>query len=189
MNKNDLVEVKVSNKMAKLKFNGCDPEYIKNVCKASCCQSSVSKTGTLITIHPSEEQKLKDNYKVNIENGLLQPSKGEKRCPFKSEENLCSLHYTDDKPFGCIASPFTLNKNNTLIVRNRYKLLKCYNDGNKIPAYKAFRESLNLIFGREEAERVCKELDSSNKDVIAYISKENYEKLVTNDQIKKNNGK
>lgn len=185
LSKEGFIEVKVSNKMAKLKFNGCEPDYIKNVCKASCCQSSTSPTGTIITIHPEEEENLIKKYDVKIDKGLLQPNVGCKRCPFKKEDNLCGIHYTPDKPFGCIASPFTLNKNNTLIVRNRYKLLKCFNDGNKIPAYQAFRASLDLIFGLQEAERICNHLDQSDEDIIAFVPIANHEKLVTNDMIKK----
>jgi hypothetical protein len=182
-----MIKVKVSNKMAKLKFAGCDPEYIKNVCKASCCQSSVSKTGTMITIHPEEQDNIIGKYGVKIENNLLQPKDGQKRCPFKTNDNLCGIHYSGDKPFGCIASPFTLNKSGTLIVRNRYKLLKCYDDGNKIPAYIAFRASLDLIFGESEAERLCNELSNTSDDVYASMSEENYNKLVKNDEIKKEN--
>jgi hypothetical protein len=170
--------------MARLKFNGCDLDYIKNVCKASCCQSSVSKTGIVVTIHPSEEEKIK-NRGGKIKNGLLQPKPGCKKCPFKTEDHLCGLHFTDDKPFGCIASPFTLNPKGTLIVRNRYRMLKCFNDGKKIPAYVCWKSSLNLIFGQEESDRITKHLDNGGGDMIAYMPEENYIKLMKNDEIKK----
>lgn len=181
--KTEPIKVKISARMAKLKFNGCDPDYIRNVCHASCCQSSTSPTGTMITINPFEEDKIKAIGGVVID-GLLQPRSGEKVCPFKTKDHLCSLHFTENKPFGCIASPFTLNNNNTLIVRNRYRLLKCYDDGNKIPAYKAFRASLDLIFGKEEAERICASLDKSDDDVTAYIKPDIFDILVVNDEIK-----
>lgn len=181
----DTILVKVSNKMANLPFNGCDPEYIKNVCHASCCQSS--KMGTMITIHPTEEINLMYKYNVKIENGFLQPTnKMCKKCPFKTDEHLCNLHGTDDKPFGCIASPFTLNKNGTLIVRNRYKLLKCYNDGKKIPAYQAFRGSLVHLFGEEEAERLTYFLGRTTEDIYSPMNFQTYNMLLQNDEIKKN---
>lgn len=181
----ETILIKVSNKMAQLPFNGCDPEYIRNVCKASCCQSS--KMGTMITIHPYEEINLIYKYNVKIENGFLQPDRYNKKvCPFKTYDNLCKLHHTNDKPFGCIASPFTLNKNDTLIVRNRYKLLKCYNDGNKIPAYKAFRSSLDMLFGLDESERLCYFLEHTREDVYSPMSYRNYKWLLENDEMKKN---
>lgn len=174
--------------MARLKFNGCDLDYIQNVCKARCCESSVSPSGIVVSIHPTEEETIKAKG-VEVKDGLLQPKKGCKKCPFKKEDNLCGLHFTEDKPFGCIASPFTLNKNGTLIVRNRYKMLKCYNDGKKLPAYKVFRASLDLIFGKEEAERICNRLDEGSGDFTAYIPAENHNKLMHNDDIKRNSKK
>jgi len=183
----DTVTVKVSAKNARLPFNGCDPAYIRDVCHASCCQSSTSPTGTMITIHPSEQATIEARGGVVVD-GLLQPRPGEKRCPFKTDEHLCGLHFTPDKPFGCIASPFTLNKNNTLIVRNRYRLLKCYDDGKKIPAYQAFRASLDLIFGTDEAARICEHLDSGGGDLMATMRREQYQMLVDNDAIKHGRG-
>ena len=179
----DFATVKISAKNARLAFNGCDPDYIRDVCHASCCDSKTSATGTLITIHPSEETAIEKRGGVVLD-GLLQPKTGEKKCPFKNEVNLCGLHFTPDKPFGCIASPFTLNDNNTLIVRNRYKLLKCYNDGPRMPAYKAFRASLDLIFGLDEAERICNELNNGCDDINAQMPIENWKKLQENDDIK-----
>lgn len=181
----NFIPVKISAKSARQPFNGCDPDYIANVCHSSCCQSSASPTGTMITIHPSEIDTIEARGGV-IDNGLLQPKQGEKRCPFKTDEHLCGLHFTDDKPFGCIASPFTVNKNNTLIVRNRYRMLKCYNDGKKMPAYEAFRASLDLLFGDDEAERICEHLSNGGGDMIAQMPYANHKMLIENDNIKHN---
>ena len=175
--------VKVSAKSARQAFNGCDPDYIRTVCHAKCCESSTAPTGTMITVHPSEVAAIAALGGVVVD-GLLQPKPGCRKCPFKTGDNLCGIHFTDAKPFGCIASPFTLNANNTLIVRNRYRLLKCYNDGRKIPAYKSFRASLDLIFGQTEAERICKHLDAGGGDITAKISERNYAMLKDNDEIK-----
>jgi hypothetical protein len=178
------VQVKVSAAMARLEFAGCSPDYIKNTCHATCCQSSTSPTGTIITIHPREVPAIEARGGVVID-GLLQPKPGEKKCPFKTQDNLCGIHFTPDKPFGCIASPFTLNDNDTLIVRNRYKTLKCYKDGDKVPAYRAFSASLKLIFGEEGAARITAHLDAGGGDILATMSAQNYETLKTNDVIKK----
>ncbi len=177
----DFVEVKISMAMAYTPFHGCTPKYISEECHASCCQSSTSPSGTMITIHPTEELRMKQ-LGGTTENGFLQPVN--KRCPFKQDDNLCRLHSMGFKPFGCVASPFTLNKNNTLIVRNRYKLLKCYNQGEKLPAYIAFRASIDRIFGKEESTRVCGLLDKKIGDVKAKMPIDSWKKLKENDAIK-----
>lgn len=175
--------VNVSRKMLRLEFNRCDPEFIRDVCHARCCESSVSPTRTIITIHPSEIKKITDIGGV-VENGLLLPRPGERKCPFKTQDNLCSIHFTQNKPFRCIASPFTLNHNDTLIIRNRYRLLKCFKAGKKLPAYVAFRASLDLIFG-EEAEKVCFLASKGHDKIGAIMSRDAYLMLKENDTIKK----
>jgi hypothetical protein len=170
--------VKVSAAMARLPFHGCDQTYIRDVCHASCCQSATHPSGIRVAIHPSEEQAIKERGGVVVA-GMLQPI--DKRCPFKVKEaELCSLHFTADKPFGCVASPFTLNRNGTLIVRNRYKMLKCYDDGPRLPAYVAFRASLDLIFGKDEAERICAHLQAGGGDLLAEMDEATYSRLADN---------
>ncbi len=169
--------VKVSAKNARLLFNGCDPEYIASTCHSSCCESSTSPVGIVVAIHPNERAAIAARGGIMDTAGLLQPREGERKCPFKSEEHLCELHFTEDKPFGCRASPFTLNENGTLIVRNRYKLLKCYDDGARQPAYKAFRASLDLLFGKPEAERICAHFDAGGGDLMAELPAASAERL------------
>ena len=175
--------VKISSKMARLLFNGCDPDYIRDVCHASCCDSKTHPLGCVVTIHPSEQPEIELLGGV-VRDGLLLPRSGEKRCPFKQADNLCGIHFSGHKPLGCIASPFTLNRNDTLIVRNRYRLLKCYNDGRKQPAYIAFRASLDMLFGADEAQRICDHLDGGGGDLYATIDKDTYRMLHDNDEIK-----
>lgn len=185
-----MTKIKVSAKNMRQQFNGCDPDYIRDVCHARCCQSSTSDIGIVVTIHPEEEAAIRSRG-GDVQHGLLQPNEGERVCPFKDKQShLCSLHFTPDKPFGCIASPFTLNKADTLIVRNRYRLLKCYGDrhpsNRKIPAYIAFDTSLILIFGEEGYQKLKAHLDSGGGDIIMLVANEGvYEKLKTNDTIKK----
>jgi DNA modification methylase len=174
--------VRVSVPMANLLFHGCDKEYIETTCHAKCCESSSSPSGTLITIHPSEQAAIEARGGV-VEKGLLVTPR--KKCTFKTPDNLCGLHFTLDKPFGCIASPFTINSNDTLIVRNRYKMLKCYKDGaNPKPAYVAFRASLDLIFGQEQAEEICAQIAGGASDVRGSIPENRYRLLKENDAIK-----
>ena len=68
------------------------------------------------------------------------------------------------KPFGCIASPFTLTKRDVLVVRNRYRLLRCYRDG-VLPAYRAFASSLVLLFGADVANILTEHLDRGGGDI------------------------
>lgn len=178
---NGFVEIKISAKMANLKFVECNPDYIENVCKGSCCQSSTKESGTMITIHPSEVAGIEE-LGGKVIGGLLDTPN--KKCMFKNGQHLCDLHFTDKKPFGCIASPFTLNNSDTLIVRNRYKMLKCFKDGGNVPAYKNFKASLDLILGKEESERVSAHFNNGGGDIVAKITIENYRKLKDNDAIK-----
>lgn len=180
---NDQVQIKISAASARQRFNGCDPAFIRDVCHARCCDAPSRPTGTLITIHPSEESRIRARDVV-VQSGLLQPRSGERICPFKNADHLCTLHYTPDKPFGCIASPFTLNKNDTLIIRNRYRLLPCYNTGPRLPAYRAFSASLALILGRDGARALTDHLDSGGGDILVSIPARIHEMLKTNDAIK-----
>ena len=176
------VDVTISAKSARQIFHGCDPAYIANVCHGSCCRSSTQESGILVTVHPSEEERVAEAGAV-IENGRIQPVPGEKRCPYQGPDNLCGVHGTKSKPFGCIASPFTLNANSTLIVRNRYRMLKCYKDG-KLPAYVAFRASLDLIFGKKKAAEIAEHLDDDGGDIVVPMPVASYLRLTENDAAK-----
>lgn len=150
------VNVWVSTRSMWQRFHGCTPEFIEDVCHAKCCDAPSRPTGTLITIHPSEEAAMRA-LGQEVDGGLLVTP--ERRCPFKTEKHLCALHDTGQKPFGCCASPFTLTKRDTLIVRNRYRMLPCYSgkakpDEEWPPAYIAFKSSLERLFGEATTERL-----------------------------------
>jgi len=170
--------VKVSYKWANHPF-ACCKEYIENNCHGRCC---VGKDKLLVCLLPEEEKQHIRNG-CQVKNGLLQGNLQTGLCPYKMPSGLCSVHGTNLKPFGCVASPFTLNKSETLIIRHRYSLMKCHGIGK--PAYVTFRESLNLIFGLVEAARVCKELEKRQTDVEALISVENYNRLLYLDNLKR----
>ena len=174
--------IKVSSKSARLRFHGCTPEYIRDVCHAKCCNPSIKK-GALVAVRPSEEEAIRArgvavrDHRIVVDPGQL--------CPFKTEEHLCGLHGTPDKPKGCILSPFYLNGNGTLVIRNYYKLLVCYGQEPLLPAYVAFRASLDMLLGPEEAARVCTHLDSDGGDIISFVDVELYESFSVVEQVKK----
>lgn len=179
------VSVRVSAAMCRLPFTECGPLCIKhNGCSGNCCDAPSRPGGCLVTVHPSERDSVERHGGRVSSNGFLQPNAGKRGCPFKSN-GLCSIHFTGDKPFGCIASPFTLNKNRTLIVRNRYKMLPCYKGrGPKAPAYRAFASSLELIFGQDVATKLAIHLDSGGGDISLPMPSRSFRILMENDAAK-----
>lgn len=186
MSKEDFAQVRITAATAMQRFAGCDPSYIASTCHASCCRSSTSISGTLITIHPSEESALVARGAVVID-GKLERQDGKRRCQFQDESsNLCALHNSEIKPFGCVASPFTLAKGGrTLIIRNRYRLLKCYNDGARLPAYVAFAASLRLLFGDDEANRIGAHFANCASDIMSPMRRMAWDMLTDNDRAKR----
>lgn len=180
----DACFVKVSAACARQQFTQCGPLCIEtNGCHGNCCDAPSRPSGCLITINPRERERIETLGGVVVD-GLLQPKGGEKGCPFK-RAGLCGIHDIG-KPFGCIASPFTLNPAGTLIIRNRYRLLPCYRGpGPKEPAYRAYRASLDLIFGPEEAERLCDHFEAGGGDIMARIDPDIRAELIENDDIKR----
>jgi hypothetical protein len=179
--------VKISAAMMRQPFHGCTPEFIRDVCQGRCCRSPGAKTGTgtLITIHPSEVGRVR-RAGGTVQDGLLLPEPGARRCPFQGEgDHLCGLHGTPAKPFGCIASPFTLNATDTLIVRNRYRMLPCYKTEGAPPAYEAFFASLQLIFGAPLAAEIRWWLFRGGGDRAVLMPERSYRMLKENDGIKK----
>jgi hypothetical protein len=190
----DLVPVRISVASMWQQFNGCEPDYIRDVCHSRCCDAPSRPSGTMVTIHRTETDRIVARGGVVADGLLVTP---DRRCTFKDGNHLCSLHHTPDKPFGCIASPFTLNKSDCLIVRNRYRSLICYrpHDGSRgegLPAFQAFRASLDLIFGRDEAETMCNWLSRHGNEIVGWASpvtwsmpRESYDILKENDEVKK----
>jgi len=171
------VRITISSKWANHLFN-CTPEYIKKHCRGRCCQGSDK---ILISLLPMEaEAQEGDGHKT--ENGLLLADPGTGKCPHKLPNGLCAVHGTALKPFGCIASPFTLNSGNTLIIRNRYAMMKCHGQGK--PAYETFRASLDLILGYDKAESVCKKLAAGSGDIKVEITRETYDSIRYLDGVK-----
>ncbi len=171
--------VVVSTKWMMHKFS-CTEDYILNNCKGRCCEGT---NKILISLLP-EEVKKHEKMGFVVKYGLLQPNLNTGKCPHKMYNGLCGIHGTDMKPFGCIASPFTLNSNGTLIVRNRYTKLRCHGNENEEPAYKVFRTSLNLIFGFDAAENICSQLDQNKYNITTDIPEQQYQNLIYLDALK-----
>ena len=177
-------KIKISVRSLLQKFHPCEVGYIQTVCHGRCCEGS---GGLMVTIHNSEVDRIKSLGGI-VENVFLKDTNGGK-CQFKVDD-LCSIH--NEKPFGCKASPFTLTVNNVLIVRNRYRLLRCYDKDDGVPAYQAHRWSLEQIFGIEETRHIISEIENGVVDIFAVIDKNKMQLLVDNDKAKhperKNNG-
>jgi uncharacterized protein YwbE len=177
------IPVRVSAAMMHQPFHPCTPDFIAGTCRAACCESSTHPDGIIVSIHPSEAGAIGDRGGVVVD-GFLRPHNGARRCPFKAPDDLCTLHAAGAKPFGCVASPFTLNDRDTLIVRNRYRLLRCYKADGAVPAYVAHRASLDRIFGPAEAARIAAHLDGGGEDLGATIDPAVYAMLKDNDDAK-----
>lgn len=176
----EIVSIRVSAASARLRFHGCTVPYIESVCKASCCESGGSGIGPPVTAAQAPAIAAHGGVVVN---GRLTNTNACGKCYFKTPANLCKLHATPAKPFVCSTGPFHLNTSDTLVVRNRYKLLRCYEDGQDHPdgvappAYLAFRGSLDILLGAEEAERLVAHLDDGGGDLYVHVSRETYDLL------------
>lgn len=171
--------IKVSAAAAKLKFIECGPSCIsKKDCTSKCCDMVSHPQGMKVTVHSSEERRIK-KLGVNVIDGMLQPTQGKKVCPFKGGDHLCILHDTGEKPFGCVVSPFMLNRSDTLVIRNRYKLLPCYDTESGDYAYRVFYSSLQMIFGAVIASDIkCKfDLQTVNEDLHYTIPIKTYQMM------------
>ena len=164
--------VRVSAKSMRLRFIACGPDCIANGCTAKCCDAPTHPTGIRVYVHPSEEAGIK-KHKVKVIDGFIQPRSNERLCPFKNNEHLCSLWKKPERPTGCIVSPFMLNKTDTLIVRNRYKLLPCFSHDGDF-AYRVFNSSLIALFGVDKTKQLSKHLDKGGSDVTLFMQPEIY---------------
>lgn len=174
--------IKISYASLMQMFHPCDPDYIKNVCKARCCESSTG--GIKVSVLDEEVAAVEALGATVVDNMLV--AGANKKCPFKTGCNLCSIH--EQKPFGCSASPFVLTTKDTLVVRNRYRMLKCYKDTGSVPAFIAHRWSLIKIFGAEEYDRIVHHMVHGvpGKNFEAILSEDNYNKIQGNKKIRKN---
>lgn len=174
----DPMPVKVSAAMARQIFHGCEVGYIQTTCHAACCKPG---KGPLVVVEEDEARAIAAALRTPVGQGLL-PLRDDHSCPFQAGDYLCGAHGTGLKPVACIDSPFTLNTNDTLIVRNRYRMLSCYRDGT-LPAYQAFGASLVSLFGADEAARITAHLDAGGGDLIAYMALVTYVRVKAKDRV------
>jgi DNA modification methylase len=179
-------KIKISPAYLKRMFHPCTENFIKNICFAKCCESSDKNKGVIVPIYLTEQEKI-IKLGGGIVDNLLTPNENNK-CPFKRNDNLCSLHDNNNKPFGCIISPFTINNNDTLIVRNRYRLLKCYKvKEGKLPIYETHKQSLQFLFGNVQTDKIIKYIKDGiyDHDLYCEIDHEKYDILKWNDHVNK----
>lgn len=158
----------------RLLFNGCQPDFIRDVCHGRCCWVSGDPNGTTIKVEP-DQRTLLTTQGAKFNGSVLITIGEPKRCGFQDRScGTCSLHNTPAKPRSCIQSPFMLTVNDKLIIRNRYKMLSCYEAEPKLPVYKAFATGLVLLFGEEEAKRLTDHLENGGNDIIGYMLAERY---------------
>jgi len=175
--------VHVSGKMARLCFEGCSLAYIQQTCHGRCCASSMRIGGALIAVHDLECASVKAAGGVVI-NGLLQTVDG--RCPFQDASTFtCTVHDTAAQPLGCRVSPFKLNDNGTLVIRQRNIALCCYRKTGGIPAFKAYRSSLIAAFGDQEAARIVWLVEMGADTVLAFMPDRAFTILTGNNQARR----
>lgn len=157
----------------------CNLSYITANCKGRCC----SGQSVIIPLLPEETSNF-TNYTVI--NNLLQPKtigKNNYVCHFfDNTTGLCTIQNTI-KPLACRLSPLKINKNDKLVIQWRWLKLKCFGEGDYI--YKTYKYVLDYMFGVTETNRICKELDNTDKDVIAYMSEDIHKKIKYLDSLHK----
>ncbi len=161
------------------KWHKCVPSFIEENCKGKCCDSS--KGGTFISLLDNE-MPLFEKHGAETENNVAKGGNNGK-CVFKDNDSLCRLHSMHNKPFGCIASPFTLNRNDTLIIRHRYIHLPCFNG--VYCAYDVFKKSLILLFGAVVTDEIIKDCKKGVLNKKYEMWHDAYHNLKFLDEIKK----
>jgi len=122
-----------------------------------------SPQGTLVFVEDTQREGIRKAGGKFDKRGIIKTNKL-KQCRFQHKDGFCELHAPGLKPLSCFISPFMLNKNDTLLIRNRYKLLKCYNAGAKLPAYKAFRSGIESMFGYSRAKKFIDKVMTEKSD-------------------------
>lgn len=167
------VDVEISGKMLQQKFHGCDEVYIRKTCQGRCCEG---QDGISVIAHSSEVDKI-EALGAKVKDGFI-VADGRGLCPFKGDDGLCIQH--ENKPLGCKSSPFTFTNSGLLIIRNRYRCLRCYKTEDSTPAYIAHRWSLAQIFGESEAARICEIAKKQEGNIIGHMPIKNARILCDN---------
>jgi Fe-S-cluster containining protein len=153
------MRIKVSAKSCRQLFRGCDLGYMVSVCHGRCCGTA---KGATIAVLPDEAARI-EGVGGKVVGGFLENSP-DGRCPFQQADGLCAQY--PHRPWGCRLSPFTL-RGTTLVIKNRNRLLCCYKAEPSVEAYRAYRGSLDALFGEAESARIAEHLDAGGGDLVA----------------------
>ena len=172
--------MRISGACLRQRFQPCEPEYIRAVCRGRCCEG----TGRiLVSIHHSERAII-EAHGAHVQDGFIVPAENGK-CPFKTEEGFCAIH-GNGQPLGCLVSPFTLSARNMLIVRNRYRCLRCYRSAPApVPVYVAHRRSLLRLFGPAQYTEIVRAVELGMAYTTARMSRGDWKIITENDQAKR----
>jgi len=144
-----MVTVRVSGAQLRQRFDGCQPDFVANVCHGMCCCPTKGPAMPVIVvarIGAGTWRRTPGEDDIRITRDAL--------CPHFVDYR-CGLHGDPEKPMGCLVAPFYISEHGLLGVRNRYRRFPCFNGGARLPAYVAFRSGLDSIFGREAAQGVA----------------------------------
>lgn len=177
------MQVKVSAAWARHLW-GCTREHVERVCHGRCCECNGASEIPLFAdelpafVEAATATGVTGWMVIQAQDGggVMQYTLAGGGCPGKTPSGTCRWHGTPIKPWSCVASPFALSPSGgTLIIRRRYALMACHGHGE--PAYKTFRPSIDLIFGPDEAARICQRLDAGSGDVTAEMPDEHWHRL------------
>lgn len=168
----ETVPVRIGERNARLEFQGCSPDYIRDVCHGRCCWTvgADRRISTTFYVEPDQRQEIVARGGEISPAGVVSTSACGGRCTFQGASGLCGLHSERSasggpvKPRSCTVSPWSLTSGGSLIIRNRYKLLRCYRAEPRVPAYLAFRSGLETLFGPDETARIVAHFDAGGGD-------------------------
>jgi 1-aminocyclopropane-1-carboxylate deaminase/D-cysteine desulfhydrase-like pyridoxal-dependent ACC family enzyme/Fe-S-cluster containining protein len=177
------VNIKISDFIQEV--NPCDVNMITNHCYAQCCRGTYKKLDQPVVIVLDDEEKnlIPEsqilNFTIDKNRHLLVTDN--RKCPYQdSTSNLCSIHLTGKKPFGCSIMPITITKGEIAIQKIFTKMkcqVKSFEGVNKVPFYKGYRQSMVALFGEEETQRIIQEIESEKTKITARIPSLQIEKM------------
>lgn len=175
------MKITISAKNARLEFQGCSEDYIKNVCHGRCCWTTIGgKTTTSIYAEPDQRVEIIKRGGVFGSDGVIKTG-SDGKCIFQEKCGTCKIHPqrsesgVEVKPRSCYISPWILTPSNKLIIRNRYRLLRCFKADPKLPAYIAFASGLRMAFGDVVYAAIKKHFDSGGGDFEADMPQERFD--------------
>jgi len=168
--------VTITRKSANLMFQGCSPQFIADVCHGRCCWVIGDDGNPTTTIYVERDQRAELTKRgAQFTNGILQTVGG--KCGFQHPaDGFCTIHNRRAdgefvKPRSCYISPWILSKHDKLMIRNRYKQLKC-GKVHTVPAYLAFYSGLVMLFGDSVANEINIHFSEGGGDIMVPLPME-----------------